>query len=278
MNDKDLPDQHKPVAPMLVLRKLQSIPGANDFMRLSEQLGIYTVMGCDESLKKFITRDPAMLKVKERVRVLSKVNINQPVFIHGPTGTGKELIAQALHGNRTGKFIPINCAAIPSELIESELFGHIKGSFTSAFADKAGMWEFAANGTLFLDEVADLPMLMQAKLLRVLQENKIRPIGSNSERAVNARIICASHKDLHTQVQHSLFREDLYYRLCTFVIRLSPLRNRAEDIEEILGGIDGGNKLTQEQIEKIKELPLQGNVRELQRIVARLTIEGEDNE
>ncbi len=158
-------------------------------------------------------------------------------LITGETGTGKELVAKALHlgGQRAdGPFIPVNCGAIPSELIESELFGHRKGSFTGAIADRLGRFELAHGGTLFLDEVGDLPADMQVKLLRVLQERCILPVGASREVPIDVRVIAATHKNLENEVTQGRFREDLYYRINVLPIRTTPLRERAEDIAILL--------------------------------------------
>ena len=154
-------------------------------------------------------------------------------LVTGESGTGKELVAQALHQQSPraeGRFVPINCGAIPRELIESELFGHRKGAFTGAVADRMGRFELAHGGTLFLDEIGDLPMDMQVKLLRVLQERCILPVGASREVPVDVRVVAATHKNLEQEVKEGRFREDLYFRLHVFPIVIPPLRERRDDI------------------------------------------------
>ncbi len=203
-------------------------------------------------------------------------------LITGETGTGKELVAKALHlgGHRAdGPFIPVNCGAIPSELIESELFGHRKGSFTGAIADRLGRFELAHGGTLFLDEVGDLPADMQVKLLRVLQERCILPVGATREVPIDVRVIAATHKNLESEVSQGRFREDLYYRINVLPIRTTPLRDRVEDVTILLehyarqharkGVAPIGFEASFLALLQAYEWP--GNVRELANLVDRLS-------
>ena len=204
-----------------------------------------------------------------------------PVFISGESGTGKELVARMIHeqGARSArKFIPVNCGAIPTELMESELFGHVKGSFTGAVSDKEGLFRTAEGGTLFFDEVAELPLHMQVKLLRAIQEKTIRPVGGNSELPVDVRILSATHQDLHSLVKAGKFRQDLFYRINVIEIHVPTLRERTEDIpllvEHILPQI--GNKtgrettkISKEAISKLQSYAYPGNVRELENILER---------
>jgi transcriptional regulator with PAS, ATPase and Fis domain len=183
-------------------------------------------------LKKFITSYQKMLELKDRVRILSEAD--DPVLIMGETGTGKELLARALHGERSGAFVPINCAGIPDTLIESILFGHVKGAFTGASGDKEGLLRTAYDGSIFLDEIGDLPLSVQAKLLRALQEKTVRPVGSDVEQKINCRFICATHKFLQVMVINESFRADLYWRICTCVLHTLPLRERTADIPLIV--------------------------------------------
>jgi len=172
--------------------------------------------------------------MREVLTQLEKVlDTRATVCIEGETGTGKELIASAIHyqSRRNDKlFVAQNCAALPENLLESELFGHKKGSFTSADSDKKGLFEIADAGTLFLDEVGEMPLSLQAKLLRTLQEGTIRPVGATAEKQIDVRIICATNRDLAAEVERGAFRQDLFYRLMVFPIRLPPLRERREDI------------------------------------------------
>jgi two-component system response regulator PilR (NtrC family) len=219
----------------------------------------------------------------EQVRSLvAKVSRSQaPVHISGESGTGKELVAHMIHDagpRREGPFVPINCGAIPTELMESEFFGHKKGSFTGAVADKTGLFATAEGGTLFLDEVADLPLHMQVKLLRVIQEKSIRPIGQADEQPVDVRILSATHKDLNALVADGQFREDLFYRINVIELHVPPLRERGEDILMLAHHIL--QRLAEEQGIALPDLSaaarsllleysFPGNVRELENILER---------
>ncbi|MDR1463122.1 MAG: sigma-54 dependent transcriptional regulator, partial [Azoarcus sp.] len=203
------------------------------------------------------------------------------VFIHGESGTGKEVIARLIHNlgmRAAGPFVPVNCGAIPHELMESELFGHRKGSFSGATADKNGLFQAAGGGTLFLDEVADLPLSMQVALLRAIQERAVRPVGAQTEEAVDVRILSASHHDLGKLVAENRFRQDLYFRINVITLRVPPLRERLEDIPELavhvlarLAERDGGPRrsLSQEALSALQRYHFPGNVRELENILER---------
>ena len=203
-----------------------------------------------------------------------------PVYISGESGVGKELVARLIHeqGSRAGgPFVPVNCGAIPSELMESELFGHKKGSFTGAHVDKEGLFQTANGGTLFLDEVAELPLHMQVKLLRVIQEKSVRPVGAQTEQPVDVRILSATHKNLAKLVEDGKFRQDLYYRINVIELAVPPLRQRREDIPQIaeavlarLAGTGGPVPALSEEAEAaLSAYPFPGNVRELENILER---------
>jgi two-component system response regulator PilR (NtrC family) len=206
-----------------------------------------------------------------------------PVYISGESGTGKELVAQLIHnkGPRNDRsFIPVNCGAIPSELMESEFFGHKKGSFTGAVKDKKGLFHVAEGGTLFLDEIAELPLHMQVKLLRAIQEKAVRPVGAEKEIPTDVRILSATHKDLARLVEAGQFRQDLYYRLNVIQLQVPPLRERREDIPQLtthyLKKLAGENELPELNIDEaaLQDLyayAFPGNVRELENILERAT-------
>ncbi|MBW3551131.1 MAG: sigma-54 dependent transcriptional regulator, partial [Proteobacteria bacterium] len=176
-------------------------------------------------------QSPAMASLRQTIAKVARSQA--PVYIAGESGVGKELTARTIHaegGRATGPFIPVNCGAIPTELMESEFFGHKKGSFTGAHADKPGLFQAADGGTLFLDEVAELPLAMQVKLLRAIQEKSIRAVGANAEAIVDVRILSATHKNLGALVAEGRFRQDLYYRINVIELRVPPLRERREDL------------------------------------------------
>jgi Nif-specific regulatory protein len=215
------------------------------------------------------------------------IDTRATVCIEGETGTGKELIASAIHhqSQRNDKmFVAQNCAAMPENLLESELFGHKRGAFTSADSDKKGLFEIADGGTLFLDEMGEMPLTLQAKLLRVLQEGTIRPVGATAEKQVDVRIICATNRDLSAEVEKGRFRQDLYYRLMVFPITLPPLRERREDIpalaahflkryaEEYRVEMPG---FTQDALDALSSYTWPGNIRELENEIQRLVIQAE---
>ncbi len=225
-----------------------------------------------------------------RGKVAKLARSQAPVYISGESGTGKELVARLIHelGVRSEKpFVPINCGAIPADLVESELFGHKKGAFSGAIADKEGLFQAAHGGTLFLDEVADLPLMMQVKLLRAIQEKAIRPVGGNEEITIDVRILCATHKNLSESVKQGTFREDLFYRLNVIELQLPSLRDRAEDIpllaENIMERLAAKNNIAKpsisaEAIQALQKHNFPGNVRELENVLERaLTwVEGEE--
>jgi two-component system response regulator PilR (NtrC family) len=215
--------------------------------------------------------------IRELRDMIDKVSRSQaPVHISGESGTGKELVARLIHesGPRAdGPFVPVNCGAIPAELMESEFFGHRKGSFTGAISDKTGLVQSAEGGTLFLDEIADLPLAMQVKLLRVIQEKAVRPVGSSSEVQVDARILSATHKPLADMVAKGEFREDLYYRINVIELKVPALRERGDDIidlaQHILKRMNPAASLDRSALQALLAYPFPGNVRELENMLER---------
>ena len=224
-------------------------------------------------------------EIQDVKNLIQKVSLtNAKVLIQGPNGSGKELVAHQIHLNSSrndAPFIEVNCAAIPSELIESELFGHIKGAFTSAVKDKAGKFEAANGGTIFLDEIGDMSLSAQSKVLRALQEHKIQRVGSERDLIVDVRVIAATNKNLRNEISLNNFREDLYHRLAVIEINVPSLNNRKSDIptliQHFLKDISKENQLTLKNIENKAVLELQkydwsGNVRELRNVIERLSI------
>ena len=222
---------------------------------------------------------PAIVQLRQ---TLAKVARSQaPVYISGESGVGKELVARTIHeqgARAAGPFVPVNCGAIPAELMESEFFGHKKGSFTGAHADKPGLFQAAHGGTLFLDEVAELPLPMQVKLLRAIQEKSIRPVGANVEVTVDVRILSATHKNLSALVNDGRFRHDLYYRINVIELQVPPLRERDDDLPGLaatilqrLAGAQGRQvpRLSDEALAALRAYPFPGNVRELENILER---------
>ncbi|CAL77041.1 putative response regulator in two-component reguatory system, sigma54 dependent transcriptional regulator [Bradyrhizobium sp. ORS 278] len=230
--------------------------------------------------------DSGLIGTSEAMRRVQKIiglaaDADATVLIRGETGTGKELVARALHVHSrrsASPFIAVNCAAIPQDLLESELFGHVKGSFTGATSDRSGAFRDAGAGTLFLDEIGDMPPAMQAKILRALQERVIAPVGGKPVR-VAARVVAATHRDLARQVASGAFREDLYYRLNVIPIELPPLRERSEDILLLAGhflalAANGRARpqLSEAAIDKLVRAPWPGNVRELRNVIERACV------
>ena len=228
---------------------------------------------------RLLGESPPMKALRNQIQKLARSQA--PVYISGESGSGKELVARLIHeqGPRAEKpFVPVNCGAIPSELMESEFFGHKKGSFTGAIEDKQGLFQAANGGTLFLDEVADLPLAMQVKLLRAIQEKAVRAVGGQQEVVVDVRILCATHKDLAAEVAAERFRQDLFYRLNVIELRVPPLRERREDIpllaDTMLKRLAEGSglpaaRLSLEALDKLKCYRFPGNVRELENMLER---------
>ena len=256
--------------------------GAFDFVSKPLDLGnlrniIENALRIDASKdrKSQILGDSTVMK-ELRGMVGRVANSQAPVHISGESGTGKELVARLIHdsGPRAeGPFVPVNCGAIPAELMESEFFGHRKGSFTGAISDKAGLLQSAQDGTLFLDEIADLPLPMQVKLLRVIQEKKVRPVGASAEESVDVRILSATHRDLSDMVAKGEFREDLYYRINVIELNVPALRERGDDVlqlaEHILRRLDRAASLREDTRNALFSYRFPGNVRELENMLER---------
>ncbi|MEM1404548.1 MAG: sigma-54 dependent transcriptional regulator [Pseudomonadota bacterium] len=258
----------KPVA----LEKLRSLVNA-----ALELDGIET--GTNGTHDDLIGSTPAMEQLRRQIDKLARSQA--PVHINGESGSGKEIVARSIHGlgpRAAGPFVAVNCGAIPSELIESELFGHLKGSFTGASRDKLGLFQAAEGGTLFLDEVADLPLPMQVKLLRAIQEKKVRPVGASDEVETDVRLLSATHKSLADEVEAGRFREDLYFRINVIELSVPSLRERVEDIpalaSALLTRIGDRNQidspaLTDAALEAMAAYTFPGNVRELENMLER---------
>ncbi|SFN08290.1 DNA-binding transcriptional response regulator, NtrC family, contains REC, AAA-type ATPase, and a Fis-type DNA-binding domains [Algoriella xinjiangensis] len=242
----------------------------------------------NKALKKKVAKkyemigdSPAILEVKQIIDKVAATDAR--VLILGPNGTGKELVAHHLHekSERSVKpLVEVNCAAIPAELIESELFGHVKGSFTGAVKDKQGKFELANSGTIFLDEIVDMSLSAQAKVLRALQEGKVSPVGSEKEINVDVRVIAATNKDLRKEISEGRFREDLYHRLAVIIINVPGLNDRKEDIpalvEYFVSVATNPKDFDKSAYESLKEIDWTGNIRELRNVVERLLILGEN--
>lgn len=233
---------------------------------------------------EMIGESPAIEKIKEMIEKVAPTEAR--VLITGPNGTGKELVAHWLHqksDRSSGPMIEVNCAAIPSELIESELFGHVKGAFTSANKDRAGKFEAANGGTIFLDEVGDMSLSAQAKVLRALQENKVQRVGSDRDIKVDVRVITATNKDLKKEIEEGRFREDLYHRLAVILIKVPALKERQEDIPLLVDYFSekiskehgtAQKKFSTKAVKLLQEYDWTGNIRELRNVVERLIILG----
>ena len=232
----------------------------------------------EDPLPGLIGESPSMQQVRTMIEKLARSQA--PIYISGESGSGKELGARLIHSRSAraaGAFVPVNCGAIPENLMESEFFGYRKGAFTGAQDDRDGFFQAASGGTLFLDEVADLPLAMQVKLLRAIQEKRVRKVGSVTEEPVDVRIICATHKNLRDLVDKGAFRQDLYYRLNVIELRMPPLRERSEDIAPLVGAVlhrlfgDTPPKLSAAALKALEFYSFPGNVRELENILERAT-------
>ncbi len=311
LTDMQLPDgnglelvqwmqQHSPTVPVAVITAHGNVEtavralklGAFDFVSKPLDLqGLRKLVASAIKMSGSIESDtvvfgPRLLGASDAMQQLREMigrvaRSQAPVHIYGESGTGKELVAKLIHESgprHDGPFIPVNCGAIPSELMESEFFGHKRGSFTGAVSDKQGLIQSAEGGTLFLDEIADLPLHMQVKLLRVIQERAVRPVGEQREMPVDIRILSATHKNLSTLVKEGKFREDLFYRVNVIEMRVPPLRERPEDIEELVESLFRrlGRRmkiltptLDTDAMEALKNYSFPGNVRELENILER---------
>lgn len=235
-----------------------------------------------QSFGKIIGKSSGMREVFDLIRRVAPASAN--VLITGESGTGKERVAHAIHEEgprKVKRFVAINCTAIPESLLESELFGHAKGAFTGAINRKRGLFEEAEGGTIFLDEIGDMNLALQAKLLRVIQERKIRAVGDNIDRDVDVRIVAATHKDLKAAIKNGTFREDLYYRLSVIPVVIPPLRHRKEDIpllaEHFLKKYSAANhsmvkNFSQDAMTRLMSMAWEGNVRELENIIERAVV------
>ncbi|MDX8396109.1 MAG: sigma-54 dependent transcriptional regulator [Mariprofundaceae bacterium] len=252
--------------------------------RALEQNGTETVTASEAMQDELLIGDSiVMQKVKERlVRAASR---EFTVLVTGESGTGKELAARFVHQHSKfslGPFVPVHCGAIPETLFESELFGHKKGSFTGADSDRVGLIESADGGTLFLDEVGEMPLPIQVKLLRVLQDMKIRRVGEEHERQVHVRIVAATNRDLEAEVKQGLFREDLFYRLNVIPVHMPALRQRREDIPKLIHSLlqrwgESRVELSSPCLKRLSQLPLLGNVRELENLLQRMIALSDDD-
>jgi DNA-binding NtrC family response regulator len=252
---------------------------------LQENLWLRRELHRDYDFEHIVGRSPAMKQVFEMVRRLAPTR--STVLVCGESGSGKELIARALHfqgKQRSGRFLAVNCAAIPNELLENQLFGHRKGAFTGADRDQVGIFVHAGDGTVFLDEISELPPVTQAKLLRAIEQKEVFPVGANEPVHVEARVIAATNRDLLERVEQGQFREDLYYRLNVVGIRLPPLRERREDIPELVDFLIAKHSrqlgkpvkgVTHEAMRMLSSCRWKGNVRELDNAIQRALILGE---
>jgi len=247
------------------------VQSAGRYSRLRRQLVQHTTPLADSML---IGQSAAMRKLRDALARLAEQDV--PILIQGESGTGKELVARALHDRgrrRKARFVALNCGAIPESLIDSELFGHTRGAFTGATTDRPGVFVEADGGTLFLDEIGDMPMAVQARLLRVLQEGEVRPVGGSGTRAVEVRVIAATHVDLQQAVEQQKFRQDLYYRLNVVTLRVPPLRERLDDLPLLAAHFlkkHGGAQpptLSADALEALVEYSWPGNVRELENAI-----------
>lgn len=275
----------KPLRPEDVIHRLKQIA---DFIGLRSENKVLRelVMGIGDKQCHMVS--DAMNSVERLILKVSKTD--STVLVTGESGTGKGITARTIHKNSTrasGTFIPVNCGAIPEALMESELFGHVKGAFTGAIKNKKGLFEEAQGGSIFLDEIGELPLHLQVKLLHVLEDKKLRPVGSERFIDIDARIIAATNRDLQLMVQEGTFREDLYFRLNIFNIDVPPIRKRKEDIKILVKffvksecskmGLIDNFTIEPEALDLIENYSYPGNIRELENVIARALILADDN-
>jgi two-component system, NtrC family, response regulator PilR len=273
MNERDVAVQQTPVKPL---------PTSAAAPRSSEKASVAAAAPPPRSsfMQRMAGQSQAMQQVRSLVEKVARSMA--PVLVNGESGTGKELVARAIHESSprgAQRFMAVNCGAIPEQLLEAEFFGYRKGAFTGANEDREGFFQAANGGTLFLDEIGDLPLSMQSKLLRVIQERSVRPVGAVQEQTVNVRLLSATHKDLTQEVQEGRFRQDLYYRLNVIQIRVPPLRERLEDLRDITlrlleriandAGISPPPYLTSQALAHLSQYGFPGNVRELENLLHR---------
>ena len=269
----------KPVA----LDKLRELVG--HALNLKRTDGFSDSLGSSRDL---IGSSPATERLREKIAKVARSQA--PIHVHGESGAGKEVVARLIHqssARQSGPFIAVNCGAIPPELVESELFGHLKGSFTGAMHDKQGLFQAAEGGTLLLDEVADLPLATQVKLLRVLQEKAVRPVGSESEVGVDVRLISATHKRLNQEVAAGRFRDDLFYRINVIDIAVPALKDRREDIPDLATHLlakiaeengESPKRLAADALAHLTQADFPGNVRQLENVLARAAALADNDE
>lgn len=291
LDDQPLPETSAPELARMVIAIISVPPAYNQLLDTLHRAQLYR--HAQQASQRQPTRRPVHLfrslvgtsrEIQDVREMMSQVADKEvSVLITGESGTGKEVVARNLHYNsprREGPFVPVNCGAIPAELLESELFGHEKGAFTGAISARAGRFEMAEGGTLFLDEIGDMPLNMQVKILRVLQERTYERVGSNKTVSADVRIIAATHRDLETMIAEDRFREDLFYRLNVFPIELPALKERGEDvpllINELIARLEsegrGSIRFNSAAILSLSRHPWSGNVRELANLVERMAI------
>jgi DNA-binding NtrC family response regulator len=256
-----------------------AVARALETRRLRDEVRRFQQLLSDDRFHGMLGRSRVMRGLFDQIRQLARAE--GPVLVIGESGTGKELVARAVHAQSErakGPFLAINCAGLPAELLESEFFGHVAGAFTGANRAHKGLFQQADGGTLFLDEIGEMPLPLQAKLLRVLQEGTIRPVGAERELSVDVRIIAASNRPLETEAGREAFREDLFFRLETFILQVPPLRDREEDLELLAAGFVAHfaarsgrpvRGLAPAALEQLRRYPFPGNVRELQNAIER---------